>query len=108
MITIKDNRIVKKYDDELLIIEPWGENSLRVRSFLDQHFIDRENALTEPYKLNEAAIKTSYKNKHATIVNGKIKAVLDHRDRLTFYNEKGELLLKEFIRLRAVKHDDGS
>ncbi len=34
--------------------------------------------------------------------------MLDHRDRLTFYNEKNGVLLKEFIRLRAVKHDDGS
>ena len=48
MIKIEANRILKKYDDELLIIEPWGQNALRVRSFLDQHFVDRENALTEP------------------------------------------------------------
>ena len=40
MITIEANRIVKKYDDELLIIEPWGQHSLRVRSFLDQHFVN--------------------------------------------------------------------
>ena len=33
--------------------------------------------------------------------------MLDHRDRLTFIM-KNEVLLKEFIRLRAVKHDDGS
>lgn len=108
MITIEANRIVKKYDDELLIIEPWGQHSLRVRSFLDQHFVERENALTELHGYDEKLVETYYKNNQATIVNGKIKAVLDHRDRLTFYNEKDEVLLKEFIRLRAVKHDDGS
>lgn len=108
MIKIEANRILKKYDDELLIIEPWGQNALRVRSFLDQHFVDRENALTEPHDYDEKLVETYYKDNQATIVNGKIKAVLDHRDRLTFYNEKGEVLLKEFIRLRAVKHDDGS
>ncbi|MGC3601859.1 glycoside hydrolase family 31 protein, partial [Enterococcus faecalis] len=42
------------------------------------------------------------------LINGKIRVVLDHRDRLTFYNEKNEVLLKVFIRLRAVKHDEGS
>ena len=108
MINIKNNRIEKRYDEELLIIEPWGNNSLRVRSFLDQHFVDRENALTENVELNNNIIETSYENGTATIVNGNIKATLDHRDRLTFYNDNNEILLEEFIRLRAVKHDDGS
>lgn len=108
MIKIEGTRIVKRYDDELLIIEPWGENSLRVRSFLDQHFIERENALTESKNFNENNVFTHQTNNSATIVNGNIKAVLDHRDRITFYNSKNEILLKEFIRLRAVKHDDGS
>lgn len=108
MINIENNRIEKRYDEELLIIEPWGNNSLRVRSFLDQHFVDRENALTENVDLNNNIIETSYENGTATIINGNIKATLDHRDRLTFYNDKDEILLEEFIRLRAVKHDDGS
>lgn len=107
MINIKNNRIEKRYDDELLIIEPWGENSLRVRTFLDQHFVDRENALTEKID-NKYLVKLSYEDDVATLINGNIKVTLDHRDRLTFYNEKNEVLLKEFIRLRAVKHDDGS
>lgn len=108
MINIENNRIEKRYDEELLIIEPWGNNSLRVRSFLDQHFVDRENALTENVEFDNNIIETSYENGIATIVNGNIKATLDHRDRLTFYNDKDEILLEEFIRLRAVKHDDGS
>lgn len=108
MIKIENNRIEKRYDDELLIIEPWGDNSLRVRSFLDQKFVERTNALTENNNYNSDNIQTYLDNDNATIVNGSIKATLDHRDRLTFYNDKGEVLLKEFIRLRAVKHDDGS
>lgn len=34
--------------------------------------------------------------------------MLDYWDWLIFYNEKNEVLLKEFIRLRVVKYDDGS
>ena len=86
MINIKNNRIEKRYDDELLIIEPWGENSLRVRTFLDQHFVDRENALTEKID-NKYLVKLSYEDDVATLINGNIKVTLDHRDRLTFYNE---------------------
>ena len=47
MITIEANRIVKKYDDELLIIEPWGQHSLRVRSCFVQHIFVREKTIKE-------------------------------------------------------------
>src|SRR5699024_8990903 len=103
-----NNRIVKRYDEELLIIEAWGENSLRVRSFLDQHFVDRENALTEELTYDESKVEVSAGENEGTIINGDIKAVLDHRDRITFYDKNDNILLEEFIRLRAVKHDDGS
>lgn len=108
MIKVEDNYIEKRYDDELLLIEPWGKNSLRVRSFLDQKKVERNNALTENSDYDLTKVQTFFNNSEATIVNGKIKATLDHRDRLTFYNEENEVLLEEFIRLRAVKHDDGS
>ncbi|AYW46531.1 glycoside hydrolase family 31 protein [Tetragenococcus koreensis] len=108
MIKVEDNYIEKRYDNELLIIEPWGANSLRVRSFLDQKKTERKNALTEEAQYDVSKVKTFFNDEKATIVNGKIKATLDHRDRLTFYNDKDEILLEEFIRLRAVKHDDGS
>jgi len=108
MIKVKDNRIEKRYDEELLIIEPWGTNSLRVRSFSDQHFTKRKNALTEDIDFDNTNVETSFNNDQATIINGNIKATIDHRDRLTFYNENNEVLLEEFIRLRAVKHDDDS
>lgn len=107
MIQVKDNKIIKRYDDELLIIEPWGTNSLRVRAFPDQHYTDNQNALTEDVSSDDE-IKAYKKEELAVIENGKIRVELDHRDRLTFFNEKNEVLLKEFIRLRAVKHDDGS
>lgn len=109
MIKIEDNRIVKRYDEELLIIEPWGDNSLRVRTFIDQHFVERENALTEEVTHDAGQIDLSIDDDNtATIINGDIKAVFDHRDRLTFYDKDENVLLQEFIRLRAVKHDDGS
>ncbi|EGT3785069.1 glycoside hydrolase family 31 protein [Clostridioides difficile] len=108
MIKISEDYIEKRFDNELLRIEAWGKNSLRIRSFVDQNFVDENYALNEKPKLNKDDI-TINKNEDgsAIIKNGKIKAVLDHRDRITFYNDKNEILLKEYIRLRAVKHDDG-
>lgn len=43
---------------------------------LNEHFVDRENALTEPHDYDEKLVETDYKDNQATIVNGKIKAVL--------------------------------
>lgn len=108
MIKISEDYIEKRFDNELLRIEAWGKNSLRIRSFVDQNFVDKNYALNEKPKLNKDDI-TIDKNEDgsAIIKNGKIKAILDHRDRITFYNDKNEILLKEYIRLRAVKHDDG-
>ena len=108
MIELKDNRIEKRYDKELLIIEAWSKDSLRVRSFPDGKFKDDPNALIENDFSGKNVELFDLGNGSYKIRNGKIHAILDHRDRITFYNDKGEVLLKEFIRLRAVKHDDGS
>lgn len=108
MVRIFEDYIEKRFDNELLRIEAWGKNSLRIRSFVDQNFIDENYALNEKPKLNKEDIKIDKsEDGSVSIKNGKLKAILDHRDRITFYNDKNEILLKEFIRLRAVKHDDG-
>ncbi|MCC0648149.1 glycoside hydrolase family 31 protein [Clostridioides sp. ZZV15-6598] len=108
MVRIFEDYIEKRFDNELLRIEAWGKNSLRIRSFVDQNFIDENYALNEKPKLNKEDIEIEKsEDGSVSIKNGKVKAVLDHRDRITFYNDKNEILLKEFIRLRAVKHDDG-
>ncbi|WP_438478272.1 TIM-barrel domain-containing protein [Streptococcus pluranimalium] len=107
MISLINNMLVKSFDNELLIIEPWGDNALRVRAFPDRKKVDYSNALLEVDTTTEVKVIKKSENE-AVITNGKIKAVLDHRDRITFYNDKNEEILKEFIRLRAVKHDDGS
>ena len=64
------NALIFKKGNETLMIEPWGENSLRVRSTLDPNFIDRDWALTE--KINHGNAKVSVTENGASIVNGKI------------------------------------
>lgn len=109
MISIRDNKVIWRYDDDLLVLEPWGQNSVRVRSFADAHYIERQNALTERYveSNHKTTVEYDKDSNKAVLINGNLKVVLDHRNRLTFYNKDQEIL-KEYIRLRAVKHDDGS
>lgn len=109
MITVHNDYFVKKYDNELLVVEAWGNDSLRIRSFADRKFIDHNNALLDKPTSDFSNIEVKkLDDTSASIRNGGISAVLDHRNRLTFFNKKGEVILQEFIRLRAVKHDDGS
>ena len=66
-----NHALVRKYDGETLVIEPWGENSFRVRaSYTD--FEKSDWALIEPIK-TETAITIN--EDAAEIVNGKIKAI---------------------------------
>ncbi len=108
MIKIYPTYFSRVFDDELLIVEAWGKNAVRVRSFVDLNYKERLNALTQESKQEIEKVSIHEIQNGIELINGKIRVVLDHRDRLTFYNEKGEILLKEFIRLRAVKHDDGA
>lgn len=41
------NALVFKKGNETLLIEPWGKNSLRVRSTLESVFTDKDWGLTE-------------------------------------------------------------
>ncbi len=84
-------------DGEKIWIEPWGENSLRVRSVRMGEILDTDFALLPP-KPCTAEIEIGEET--ASITNGKIKAVIELDDwrrthRIGFYNQKGELLLKE-------------
>ncbi|TLQ39866.1 DUF4968 domain-containing protein [Ruoffia tabacinasalis] len=109
MINIYDNYIEKKYDNELLRIDAWGKDSFRVRSFADRKFHDNNFALLDREENSKNKIEVlNQSGEEITIRNGKIKAVIDHRDRITFYDNEGKILLREYIRLRAVKHDDGA
>ena len=82
---------------ETLVISPWGENSLRVRSTLMGDVEDTRYALLEP-EYAEADIAIS--DETASIRCGKIAAKVEvdgwHRyARITFVNERGEVLLRE-------------
>lgn len=93
----KDGALCYRYDAERLIIMPWGPNSLRIKATKEPDMPMEDWALIEPKPSNA---KISIEEYSAKIVNGKITAVINQIGKLEFYNQKGELLLEEYVRNR--------
>ncbi|NRT87161.1 glycoside hydrolase family 31 protein [Clostridium beijerinckii] len=91
------NVLIRKYDCETLQIEPWGKNSLRIRSTKQAEFINNDWALL-PQESCEIEIKIE--NNEAYIENGKIHTRIDKEGKITFYNDKNDVLLEEYVRNR--------
>ena len=83
------NVLVFKKGNETLMIEPWGKDSLRVRSTLDPAFIDRDWALTE--KINHGTAKVNITEQGGQITNGRLTAKLNNNGVLAFYKDDKEL-----------------
>ena len=95
----KDHALFYRYDAERVIVEPWGKNSLRVRASKMPEMPDELWALDgKPEGREEARIVIH--DFSAEIVNGNIKAVVNNIGKITFYNQKGEVLLEEYVRNR--------
>lgn len=94
---IEKNRLIRVYDSEKIWIEPWGENSLRVRS---THLasMSMEDWALLPQEAGQ--VKISIDEQSATIENGKIRARISAGGKITFYNQKDEVLIEEFVRNR--------
>ncbi len=105
MITIENGKIIRRYDKELLVIEPWGENSLRVRATQRADFLEDEDLsalLPNPKKTSSEAAAVG---NGAVLTNGKIRAELSGSGKLAFYNQDGKLLLQEFQRTRSMMEE---
>lgn len=94
------DKLVWSYDGHKLQIEPWGENSLRVRATVAPELNDKDWALLPAKPV--AKVEVSAFEDGARIVNGKISAVVNGRGQLRFYNQNGKLLLEEYWRTRFV------
>ncbi|MFI3238141.1 MAG: glycoside hydrolase family 31 protein [Lachnospiraceae bacterium] len=90
------NKLVYKYDGQTLWIEPWGVDSLRVRATMKPVMPEQLWALTGEQKECEPSIEIEETT--ASITNGKLKAVIYRDGRLDFFNEKGEMVLSEYLR----------
>lgn len=93
---------------ETLRIEPWGQDSFRVRAAMTSKFTGNDWALTESVGKCDTQITiaeedhwvgdgTIDKRPIATIVNGRLKAVVNFTGVISFYRDD-KLILREYFR----------
>ena len=93
---INDNgALLCRRNGETLRIEPWGKDSLRVRSTREGRFTGNVWALTEQVCACDAEVKVL--DRGAEIVNGRIKAAVNEAGVITFYRD-GANILREYFR----------
>ncbi|KAL4821495.1 glycosyl hydrolases family 31-domain-containing protein [Aspergillus spinulosporus] len=106
MLYADSDKLVFRFDDHLLWVEPWSENALRVRATKLAAMPVENWALSSRPQSDKSAIELPLdKNGEATIRNGKIKGVVTERGKLTIYNSKGTKLLEEYARHRRDPTD---
>ena len=98
------NDLVWRNKGETLVISPWGQNSLRVRSTLQGDVQDTRFALLEP---EETETEIVIGDERASIRCGKITADVavdgwHGLAQITFLNQKGEVLLRETAPANAL------
>lgn len=111
-------RLVIAQGNARVWIDPWGENSLRVRMTPDPRMDENDWALTEPVPDTDSRITfetvdttdpwyqgEEWKKYHstgtvATLTNGKITARVNPEGWISYYNQKGQLLTEEYWRTR--------
>lgn len=103
MIKQVGNKVYRRFDKELLCIEPWGENSFRIRATQRHEFIpDDISALLEPVPCE---IKVYERDTDTVIENGKITCEITRTGKLRFLNQNGKLLLEEYERIRGMAEE---
>ena len=90
----KNGALFFKRRQEIMEISAWGQG-LRVRATENTRFSGKDWALS-PEDKREALIEIG--EKKGIISNGNIRAEVTPYGKICFYNQKGELLLKEYYR----------
>lgn len=112
------NRLIGKFGSETIWIEPWGENSLRVRTTREANMdandwalidtpvktsakiVIEDVELVEPWIKEEERAERAQKTQIASIQNGEIIASFNGEGWLTFKNSDGKILTEEYWRDR--------
>jgi len=103
MLYAQEQALIWEYDHEMLRIEPWGANSFRVRASKDKLHDDDWALLPAGAASEKADVQVAEDGRSAWIVNGKIRADVEKSGRITFTNDKGEVLLKETEKTYQLK-----
>lgn len=104
MLYAEDDKLIYRFDDHILWIQPWSENAFRIRATKLASMPSEDWALSAKPSTQQPIIETPA-GKEARISNGKIKAVVSQRGKITIYNSNGKKLLEEYARHRRDPMD---
>ncbi len=105
----RDGALIMRKNGETLRIEPWGEDSLRVRATMLPDIQDGDMALCERPKSGSVKIEAPGEDRRekwdgsvdirpmGSITNGRIKAVVNFAGIISFYRDD-KLILREYYR----------
>ncbi len=117
-ITSDQNGILLERGVERLFIQPWGRDGIRVRMTAEAEMDENDWALSDQPEKTDWRVETEevdmtdpwyrgaeYARYHQQgrrwrLINGKITALLNEEGWLSFLNQKGETLLREYWRNR--------
>lgn len=93
----EDGSLIFRENGEILRIEGWGQNSLRIRSRMLGEIEENDAALLPP---SPSGVQIQIEEWEARISNGKITALLKVQPwgralQISFFNDRGKLLLSE-------------
>lgn len=97
MLSAEKGKLRYYYDSETVILEAWGDNSLRIRAFKESRMPEGDWALLN-VPPSTASIRESENGMEIT--NGKIRANVSQFGKITVFNSDGKLLLEEYCRNR--------
>lgn len=97
----KNSRLCYAYDGESLTVEPWGENSFRVRATKQGAFPETDWALLPP---QPCPVTAEIAPEGARMTNGKLTAELSSSGCLKFWKDGNHCVLEEFWRTRKDKN----
>ncbi|KAF9878183.1 glycosyl hydrolase family 31 [Colletotrichum karsti] len=101
MIYEEINSILYRYDGEQVRIEPWGPNAFRVRSTRCPEMPSEAWALEQSPPTVDVSSKISIVGDGSgTVTNGKAKAVITKRGKITIFNHCDDVVLEEYARNR--------
>ncbi|KAJ5403678.1 Glycoside hydrolase family 31 [Penicillium cosmopolitanum] len=104
MLYSEDEKLVFRFDDHLLWIEPWGENAFRVRATKLSSMPTEDWALS--FKPSNQRVNIDIPDgEDACITHGKIKATVSPRGKVIIYDSNGTKLLEEYARHRRDPRD---
>lgn len=104
MLYFENDKILWKYDGDILQVEPWGENSVRVRAAHMRPLEETPWALLPQAPCAAETGETVFEELPALFIqNGKMRAVVQENGRVTLLNRAGKVLLQEYVRDRTVR-----